>query len=185
MTKGKQTSGNYKELSKSELIEGCNRCVENSEDHLLAAEVLINNKLHGMSGSHVILGMEELCKAFILKMTSIDSAAIEGDLNKYFYLHHSKHEKLKRLFIYLLEKELKALSPTNRSLVIGVIVLVIYTLSLTPKRIELSGRDFNESKNFGFYVDFDFSNKIWRVPNAVVKESDVRSQLDIALSSSV
>jgi AbiV family abortive infection protein len=180
MTKGKQTSGNYKDLSKSQLLEGCSLCFQNSEDHLLAAEMLISSKLYGMSSSHIILGMEELCKAVILKLTAIDSSAIEGDLNKYFYNHPPKHEKLKKMVTFLVEKELKALSPTQLFLVVGVIILLLYSSSGTSYRNELLERKFNESKNLGFYVDFDFSSKKWSVPNAVVKESDVMTLFELS-----
>lgn len=176
---GKKVS-KYRGLSVIELREGCALCFKNSQDHLFAAEILINSKLYGMSSSHIVLGLEELCKAVLLRITSIDSSAIEGDLDAYFHKHPPKHDKLKDFFTYLVEQGFKSLSPLQQVIFVLVIGIVICYSPRISVENRLLNRSLNDSKNCGLYVDYEYSIKKWRVPTDLVQESEVRPFLELA-----
>jgi len=81
-------------LKKSEYNEGSEKALLNSEKHYEASLLLSKNELFPFAVTHLILAAEELVKAIVLKLRSLNNAVKIPDLDKYFKNHTLKHERL-------------------------------------------------------------------------------------------
>lgn len=63
----------FLEISKQECLNNYQKLIDNSVRHFKVAEIIFNNEEYGIAISHLILGTEELVKAFILYLEEKDS----------------------------------------------------------------------------------------------------------------
>lgn len=143
----------------------------------------------------IILSAEELAKAFVLKIKSLDNQLPINNLYKYFSHHRTKHKLIINLVQSILEtkvdtdnvdisEENQANVPENRNWIYGVFILIglfFLIIALFSKNqgkelqsdSEVDGKDkpslnnrhpFDEIKESGFYLGFDYLQKKMEKP---------------------
>ena len=87
-------------LKRTEYDEGAKLSLANAFDHFNAAIKLGESELYGFACSHLVLTLEELAKASVLKIRAIDNSIEIEDLRSYFHSHKTKHKSISNLFIH-------------------------------------------------------------------------------------
>lgn len=128
-------------LEQQEYSVGADLALKNSIQHLDASFLLSKNSMYGFAISHCVLSAEELAKASVLKLKSIDSNIQIPNFNKYFYSHKIKHDSILQLVqaTLLLNKSNEEIEKFNQ--VILVTVLAIAALKLLKL---VDGKEKNE-----------------------------------------
>jgi hypothetical protein len=163
-------------LTKERYKQGYELVLENAETHLFIASKIAETSNYGIAISHLILSMEELAKAALLKIKSIDDSIEIKNLNKYFHNHFIKQEAMFKLYFASLSDTIKenaskkSSKKSNDSL--EVIIILLIGLFLFKDHLNDLNNLFNLNKirNDGFYVAFDDKNNEWQTPSNVYNE---------------
>lgn len=176
-------------LSKQKYEEGYQLALQNSKSHINVAMEAARIKEYGIANGLLILSAEELAKAFILKVKALDNKLPINNLYKYFENHRTKQESIIKLVISIYVKEFtknnnqdieenKKSNISNNQL-LGLLLLIgifitIVDLFYTKKssNTNKTGKNqntnsiifFDEIKESGFYLGFDFKTKLWKAP---------------------
>lgn len=176
-------------LTTEEYKKGAMFAFENAEKHLHVAAKIADTRNFGMAISHLILSLEELSKAVVLKIKSSGDEIQIKNLDKYFRNHNVKHEAIINIYLATLLQNDKTADKKSKSadsrwiiLVILAIAFIAITLFLSDKQKKelTTNTDFlNEMRNHGFYVDYDIKNKKWRTPLMQSNPNDYKETEEI------
>lgn len=184
-------------LKKTEYQQGAETCLSNAKDHLHIAKVSAENNCSGIGTSHLVIACEELCKASILRIKSLDHKVPVLNLNKYFTDHRLKHENIFKLLDTAqkfeknrISSERNKKSPQDTSIGTGVsAIIAIFILYFIFKKTEKpksegnrksSERSFMEQLRVqGFYVDLN-EERVWTHPNTSIPMDNFQVYFEIA-----
>jgi AbiV family abortive infection protein len=148
-------------LKKEEYRVGAEKTLLNSQKHYEASLVLSKAGLYPFAITHIISAAEELMKAMVLRIKSIDNGIAIPNLDEYFKKHKTKHDTLLRAIKYA-NKDVQIDGATA---VLALIVILI--LSLTTINKPDDGKDdinsIEKIRLSTIYVEFLNSRK-WRTP---------------------
>lgn len=164
-------------LKKIEYQEGAEKALHNSQKHYDASITLAKAKLYPFAITHLIISAEELTKAVVLKIKSIDNSINIPDIEKYFKSHNHKHNKL-----FQLSKLANEFNPPKKKdkkeqdlalLIVGLIIVVsayfqhIKDKEKSEEELAIENADAIDSiekiRISSIYVEFLYSRK-WRMP---------------------
>lgn len=185
-------------LTKEEYEEGYILAFRNAKSLLNVALSAADIQEFGVANGLIILSAEELSKAFILKIKSLDNHFPINNLYKYFSNHRTKQESIINLVSSLLfqESDTEAKEKTNNkdeNLVFGILILIgiiILTVAYFHKKEkkdnskdknsnQQNDKYFDEIKESGFYLGFDYDNKKWKSPLEINTEEKFNEYKDV------
>jgi AbiV family abortive infection protein len=175
-------------LNKEEYEIGAITSLKNAKDlYDSSTEIALKGRF-GTATSLLILASEELVKASVLKLKSIDSLKKIENFAKYFSKHSVKHESLEKIFIaslgYLDDYQLNEVSSVEEQcensrtkwicalvfvMIMGIIIYILTSNKTNTKDTKLNST-FESQRTAGFYVDFDFNNRKWKSPSDISDE---------------
>lgn len=128
--------------------------------------------------------MEELAKASILRIKSINNQIKINNLDEYFRSHSLKHKSIYKIFLASLDlSSNKDNNKTDKNeinkdfltaILIIIIGVIIYFLNkdskLTNKTANINSLE--SMRKSGFYVGFDSNNRKWEIPNEIIDKEN-------------
>lgn len=180
-------------LSKEEYETGCKLAFRNAQSHLKSAIEVSKINEFGIANSLIILSAEELSKAFVLKIKSLDNKFPINNLYKYFENHKIKHDSIINLVISIAFQEnepetyngdsKKEFSIYWKAAKYLYTIIIFAVLNIFTKKIFKHNENiedetvdkenntnlhhvshFNEIKESGFYLGFDYVQETWKAP---------------------
>lgn len=177
---------NVKKLSKKQYYIGSSIALLNAEDHLSISKTVAEKGSFGFAVSHLILALEELAKASVLKLTSFKRNIHIKNLNKYFKEHGIKHATIIRLYLLsksngkpdnvdnTLSKELlngvngvaeSKIDDNTKAILIFIVIILAFVAENINKNLGKM-KVFDKMRNEGFYVDYEEYSDSWKSPRA-------------------
>jgi len=175
------TTQEFNSAKKETLLEGAKHCYENAKVHKMISEHAATIGHYGVANSHLILGVEECIKSFIL-MAGYFSVALPGPIELYFNDHAKRHKEARQIqpfldklvkFSEVLKSIFSRKTQSKYGLSFDIILTWAFTAVLdsvfptTPKNFDAFWKKANHNKNKGFYVDFVGGK--WVTPSVVTK----------------
>ncbi len=171
-------------LKKKEYEEGARLALLNGKNHLAVAKAAANLQQFGIATSLLVIGLEELAKASVLKIKSIDNNIRINNLQDYFRKHDLKHETIYQLFFAAKitvsdnEDETEGSGETTKGSFQSVVLVILLIVIILGTAIYLIGKEEGENisnnentsplegiRKSGFYLNFDSNNREWEYPN--------------------
>lgn len=165
------------QLKKNEYQHGANLAFENAKNHFNVANKAAEIEHYGIASSLLVVAAEELAKASVLKIKSINNSIRIDNLDEYFRNHSTKHESIFKIFAASLDSIRVDSTETpndkniddnaNLDLIILIIVVIIGVIMYFNKDAEITKNDFQSLEDIrkaGFYLGFDQENRKWEVP---------------------
>jgi AbiV family abortive infection protein len=160
-------------MKESEYKIGSEMSLKNAKDHLEIARLAETINLHGISISHLILSLEELAKASILKLKSVNKELKIKNFRQYFKSHGIKHDAIFKFYIAALyynsdEDDLNLQNDKHDdwpNLLIFFITLLVVLVVNQDDTDTLEESPLDNIRNSGFYVNFNEKTSEWESPN--------------------
>lgn len=167
----------FDSLSKEQLLDGFIHCRKSADIHFHTSSLVASKGYYGMANSHLILGVEEGVKAFLILSSYLNIDSGIDSIEPYFKYHTKKLIEGKKI-ASLYNKIIPAFE-IGFSLVKGNIIGVIGgAIRFSNSKVNFDWWDkANDTKNLGFYVDF--RSDAWVCPETFTKEQYSKSQREI------
>lgn len=181
------------QLRQIEYAEGAKFTLQNAKNHINVSNEAAKINQFGIANSLLISGLEELAKASILKIKSINNNIRIDNLDEYFRSHTLKHETIYQLFFasfdFTESKENNIPTESIQSnknfqivviIIIVIIGIMIYNSSKKDTReIKIKFNSLEDIRKSGLYLGFDSENRKWEIPNEAISKDDYENFKDI------
>lgn len=188
------------ELEKSELEYGANCTLVNAKGLFKVAHQAAAIGQYGAANSMLITSVEELAKASMLQIISINSNVKIQNIEAYFWKHSVKHDSIIKLTIASLDlfgtdevddsdipkKELSEKESIAGNLFIAIISLIVLFSPYQKKKKTDKEESLEDIRKAGLYVGFNRETGSWEVPNQEKSEENYETNkglVDLAFSS--
>lgn len=183
---------NIKNLTQEEYSKGADLALQNAKDILVVSTEASKINKFACGKSLLIQSLEELTKASVLKIKSIDKNIKITNLHKYFKNHSLKHDAIDKIIessgsiLYKSENANQEQNKNDRffwiafigfALIIGLYISLLkekkYQNSTTNnKKSESKINSLEKMRLLGFYLDYDPKSKKWLIPKNSTSEND-------------
>lgn len=188
-------------LRKEEYSQGANFCLQNAKNILSVSNQSANINQFAIANSLLITSIEELAKASVLKIKSINNNIRIDNLNEYFWSHTVKHKSIYKIFFASLSFSIPESSNKKQQknkdnefwitilIIIIILGLVVYFFrdQINEDKNSFTTNEDDDSmeklRRSGLYVGFDSENRTWEVPSRLItKESyeEFKDMVDLA-----
>lgn len=177
-------------LNQRDYEEGALLALENAKGHFRVAEKSAEIDQFGIAVSLLVTASEELAKASVLKIKSLDRSIEIKNLDKYFKKHLVKHHSILSILSATIEHSLEFedskaekhsqstennLPDFNKLLPLTIIVIVAilqinFNNEDSKKKDDPS--DFETMRKDGLFFGFDPQSKQWKVPKSKFDRAD-------------
>lgn len=165
---------------------GSKLALENAKSHFKIAKISSNENQYGIATGLLILSIEELAKATILKIKSKHKHISVKNIEKCFYNHGFKHAifiNITSQIILKNEKEKNEVDQNYNDLSIILIIsisILIYIIwhSFSEKKLTRKKSVLDVVKESGFY--FGYSDRgSWEIPNKIYTHESTKVLIDM------
>jgi len=178
-----------RKVKKSVYLEGSHLGLENAKDLMTVADLAFNSKLNGPCIANIIMSFEELTKAIILKIKSLDNSLMIKDIDLYFKDHNKKH--ILGATLCVLAKFVNHIPEYDEKEKYNFIGWYVafgifghFSLKIIREKFRIDETEpiLEKVRQSGLYLDFDKVNKKWKSPKQFLKDGETKQILTIAQS---
>ncbi len=166
------------QLKKPDYLEGARLALNNAEDHLMLSQKAAEEHKYGIAVSMLITSSEELIKASILRLKSIDNTLRIDKFDNYFRSHSQKHEAFFKVLLKNNANSIESASKDDQlsiSMIIGIMILS-YAFSEKQKDSKKSNFEkvfeWDQRRTSGLYVSFNREEEKWETPSGIYSRED-------------